>query len=69
LPLIAEFISITAKIIMAQPSPLSALCTANEVAVAIEAGPARSPGQPPKRKNQRAFYTVKSFTNMTMGEL
>jgi hypothetical protein len=27
-----------AKIIMAQPSPLSALCTANEVAVAIEAG-------------------------------
>jgi hypothetical protein len=27
------------KIIMAQPSPLSALCTANEVAVVIEAGP------------------------------
>jgi hypothetical protein len=27
------------KIIMAQPSPLSALCTANEVAVAMEAGP------------------------------
>jgi hypothetical protein len=28
-----------AKIIMAQPSPLSALCTAKEGAVVIEAGP------------------------------
>jgi len=27
------------KRIMAQPSPLSALCTSNEVAVVIEAGP------------------------------
>ena len=31
------------KIIMSQPSPLSALCAANEVAVAIEAGPRVNP--------------------------